>query len=117
MPETKRYDIKGKQILFHEMKHCIHSNTVKKKQRVHEVKWPRSSQLRNTNCAATIHIHLENWCIELSHPLEVNLKFMHNHVIISAKTLSFHCVNEEVRERFLKLFKDRHFSTSLKYIY
>ena len=32
MPETKCYDIKGKHVIFREMRHCIHSNTVKKKQ-------------------------------------------------------------------------------------
>ena len=60
MLETKHYDIKEKQVLFRKIRHCIHSNTVKKKQGVCEVKWPRSSQLRNINCVVTIHICLEN---------------------------------------------------------
>ncbi|PKC02582.1 hypothetical protein RhiirA5_380859 [Rhizophagus irregularis] len=30
MPETKRYEFKGKHILFREMRHCIHSDKVKK---------------------------------------------------------------------------------------
>ena len=29
IPKTKRYEIKGKHILFHELKHYIHSNIVK----------------------------------------------------------------------------------------
>ena len=32
MPEFKRYEIKGKKVLFREMRHCIHSNKVKEKQ-------------------------------------------------------------------------------------
>ncbi|CAB4429129.1 unnamed protein product [Rhizophagus irregularis] len=30
MPETKRYEFKGKHVLFREMRHCIHSDKVKK---------------------------------------------------------------------------------------
>ena len=80
MPETKRYDIKGKHVIFCEMRHCIHSNTVKKKQGNCTIKRPLSSRLRNTDCTATIHLRLENWRIELSHPLEINIRFTHNHV-------------------------------------
>ena len=31
MPQTRGYEIKGKQVLFRETRHCIHSNEVKKK--------------------------------------------------------------------------------------
>ena len=31
MPETKRYEIKGKCILFRDLRHCIYSNIVKTK--------------------------------------------------------------------------------------
>jgi len=59
MPETKRYDIKGKHVIFREMRHCTHSNTVKKKQGNRETQRPQSSRLQNTNCMATIHLRLE----------------------------------------------------------
>jgi len=60
MPQIKGYKVKEKQVLFQEKRHCIHSNEVKKKQVSHEVKHPQSSQVRNTNCTATIHLRLEN---------------------------------------------------------
>jgi hypothetical protein len=53
----------------------------------------------------------------LSHSLEVNIKFTHNHVPISAESLSFRRVNEEVREKFLELFKDSHSPASAIYTY
>ena len=55
MPETRRYNIKGKQVLFRELRHCIHSNIVKEKQGNWEIKRLQSSRIRNTNCTATIH--------------------------------------------------------------
>lgn len=117
MPETKRYEIKGKRVLFRELRHCVHSNLVKTKQGNREVKCPNSSRLRNTNCTASIHLRLENWRIELSHPLEVNIRFTHNHVVISAESLSFRRVNWEVREKVLELFKDGHSPASAMYTY
>ncbi|CAB5356251.1 unnamed protein product [Rhizophagus irregularis] len=108
IPETKRYEIKEKYVLFRETRHCIHSDTVKKKQGSQEVKRQNSLRLRNTSCKAIIHLRLESWRIELSHPLEVNIKFMHNHVINLAELLSFCHVNEKVREKFLQLFKDEY---------
>ncbi|CAG8753513.1 9471_t:CDS:2, partial [Funneliformis caledonium] len=38
----------------------------------------------------------------------VNIRYMHNHMINSAKSLSFRHVNEEVREELLNLFKDEY---------
>ena len=99
MSQTKGYKVKGKQVLFWEKCHCIHSNEVKKKQVSHKVKHPQSSRVRNTNCIATIHLQLENWRIKsLSHPLEININFTHNHVINSAEALSF----QRVKEGFMK---------------
>ncbi|CAB5362409.1 unnamed protein product [Rhizophagus irregularis] len=117
MPETKRYEIKGKYVLFRETRHCIHSDTVKKKQGSREVKRQNSLQLRNTSCKATIHLRLESWRVELSHPLEVNIKFTHNHVINSAESLSFRRVNEKVCEKFLQLFKDGYSPASAMYVH
>jgi hypothetical protein len=32
MPQTRGYDIKGNRVLFREIRHCLHSHEVKKKQ-------------------------------------------------------------------------------------
>ena len=88
-----------------------------KKQGNRETQRPQSSRLWNTNCTATIHLQLEHWRTELSHPLEVNIRFTHNHVVISAESLSFRRVNEEVREKFIELFKDGHSPASAMYAY
>jgi hypothetical protein len=117
MPETRRYQIKGKNVLFRELRHCIHSNIVKQKQGNREIKRTFSSRARNTSCAATIHLRLENWRIESSHPLEINIKFTHNHVIKSAESLSFRHVNGGVRDKFLELFKDGHSPASAMYVF
>lgn len=117
MPETRRYQIKGKLVLFRELRHCIHSNIVKEKQGNPELKRTQSSRTRNTSCNATIHLRLETWRIEFSHPLEINIKFTHNHVVNSAESLSFRRVNGEVRDKFLKLFKDGHSPASAMYVY
>ena len=118
MPESKRYEIKEKQVIFREKRHCIHSDKVKKKQGNRKIKRPQSSRLRNTGCTATIHLRLENWRIEsLSHPLEINIIFTHNHVINSAEALSFRRVKEEVREKYLELFNNGHSPASALYAY
>ncbi|PKK62582.1 hypothetical protein RhiirC2_790173, partial [Rhizophagus irregularis] len=117
MPETKHYEIKGKYVLFRETRHCIHSDTVKKKQGSREVKRQNLLRLRNTSCKATIHLRLESWRVKLSHPLEVNIKFTHNHVINSAESLNFRHVNEKVREKFLQLFKDGYSPASAMYVH
>ncbi len=117
MPQTKGYEIKGKRVLFREMRHCIHSNNVKKKQGDHETKHPQSSRVQNTNCTATVHLRLENWRIESSHPFEINIKFTHNHVINSAEALSFQRVSEGVREKYLELFKNGHSPASALFAY
>jgi len=53
----------------------------------------------------------------LSHPLEINIKFTHNHVIHSAEALSFRRVKEGVREKYLELFKDGHSPASALHAY
>ncbi|CAG8648468.1 3922_t:CDS:2, partial [Dentiscutata erythropus] len=60
MPETKKFEIKEKRILFQELRHCIHSDQVKKKQSHREVKYPYSSWARNINCTTAIHLQLEH---------------------------------------------------------
>ncbi|RGB31967.1 hypothetical protein C1646_763435 [Rhizophagus diaphanus] len=117
MPESRHYEIKGKKVLFREKRHCIHSKLVKKKQGNRKLKCPQSSQLRNTNCTAAIYLQLELCNIELSHFLEVNLRFTHNHIVNSAESLSFRRVNGEIREKFLELFKDGHSPASAMYDY
>lgn len=117
MPQTKSFDIKGKHVLFREKRHCIHSNKVKQKQGNRETKNPQSSRARNTHCNASIHIRLESWRLESSHPLEINIRFTHNHIINSAEALSFRHVKDEVREKYLELFKDGHSAASALYTY
>ena len=117
MPETKRYEIKGKHVLFREMRHCIHSDKVKKKQGNRKIKRVQSSRARNIGCTATIHLRLESWRVELSHPLEVNIKFTHNHVVSSAESLSFRRVDGAICEKYLELFKDGHSPSSAMHVY
>ena len=118
MTQTKGYGIKENRVLFREKRHCIHSHEVKKKQGKNTlIKRPQSLQARDVNCTATIHIRLERRRLPLTHPLEVNIRYTHNHVINSAESLSFRRVNEEVREEFLNLFKDGHSPSSALYVY
>ncbi|GBC16811.2 hypothetical protein GLOIN_2v1471620 [Rhizophagus irregularis DAOM 181602=DAOM 197198] len=57
----------------------------------------------------SIDFCLENWHIESSnHPLEVDIKFIHNHMINLAESLSFHRFKGEVKEQFLELFRNGH---------
>ncbi|CAG8813341.1 32376_t:CDS:2, partial [Gigaspora margarita] len=116
MPETKGFEIKGKRVLFRELRHCIHSDHVRKKQGHREIKYPHSSRVRNTSCTATIHLRLERQRLSLSHPLEVNLVFTHNHVINSAASLSFRRVKKEVSEKFINLFRDGHSPASALHV-
>ena len=117
MPQTKGFDIKGKHVLFREKRHCIHSNEVKKKQGSRETKNPQSIRVRNIHCNANIHLRLEKWRLEFSHPLEINVRFTHKHIINSAEALSFRRVKDEVREKYLELFKDGHSAASALYSY
>src|SRR6266542_2989733 len=117
MPQTKSFGIKEKHVLFREMRYCIHSNKVKQKQGNHETKNPRSSRARNIHCNVSIHIRLERWCLKSSHPLEINVRFTHNYIINSAEALSFRHVKDEVREKYLELFKDGHSAASTLYTY
>ncbi|CAG8847989.1 18639_t:CDS:1, partial [Gigaspora margarita] len=117
MPQTKGYNVKGSRVLFREKRHCAHSNEVKKKQGNREIKNPQSLRARNVNCSASIHLRLERWRLELDHPLEINIKFIHNHIIDSAESLSFRRVNDDVREKYLKLFNDGHSPASALYSY
>ncbi|GES92231.1 hypothetical protein GLOIN_2v1883854 [Rhizophagus clarus] len=118
MPQTRGYDIKGDRVLFREQRHCIHSHEVKKKQGKNAVtKRPQSLRARDTCCTAAIHLRLNRQRLSHTHPLEINLKYTHNHVINSAESLSFRRVKEEVREELLELFKDGHSPSSALYVY
>jgi hypothetical protein len=117
MSQTKGYGVTGKRVLFREMRHCIHSSKVKDKQGNRETKHPYSSRVRNICCNATIHIRLERRRVAFSHPLEINIKYTHNHVINSAESLSFRRVKEEVHDEYLKLFKDGHTPASALHTY
>ena len=89
MTETKGFEIKGNRVIFRELRHCIHSNQVKKKQGYRETKRLQSPRARNVDCTASIHLRLERRRLPLSHPLEINMIFTHNHVINFVKSLSF----------------------------
>jgi len=73
--------------------------------------------VRDIYCTATIHIRLERRRLSLTHPLEINLKHTHNHVINSAEVLSFRYIKREVREELVKLFIDEHSPSSALYVY
>ncbi|CAG8803904.1 37834_t:CDS:2 [Gigaspora margarita] len=47
---------------------------------------------------ATIHLRIEQKNLQTDYPLEVNIKYTHNHVVHSAKALSFRHVKDEVWE-------------------
>lgn len=112
------FKITGNQVLFQELRHCIHSHQVKKKQgKTRITKRPQSSRARDINCTASIHLRLERWNLVNSHPLEINIKFTHSHVINSAESLSFRRVKDEVREKFVELFKDGHSPSSTLFSY
>jgi hypothetical protein len=117
MPETRGFEIKKNRVLFRELRHCIHSNQVKKKQGDRVTKHLQSSRARNIHCPATIHLRLERRNLPNSHPFEVNLNFTHSHVIHSAEALSFRRVKREVHDRFIDLFKDGHSPASALYFY
>ncbi len=106
MPQTRGFNIKGNQVIFRELCHCIHSNNVKKKQGSHEIKHPQSAWACNIGCNATIHLWLEWQQLLDSYSLEVELNFKHNHVIKCAESLSFCRIKEKVHEELLNLFKD-----------
>ena len=45
-------------------------------------------------------------------PLEIVLKYNHNHCIESASALRFHNVSEETKKKFIELFKNDHSAAS-----
>ncbi|CAG8611997.1 23161_t:CDS:2, partial [Gigaspora margarita] len=117
MPQSKGYNIQGKKVIFREIWHCIYSNMVRQKQGNPVLKKPNSMRIRNTGYMATIHLRLECWHLQTLHPLEINIKFIYNHVIHSAKSLSFRHVKEEVCNKYIELFTDRHSPATALYAY
>ncbi|GBC07785.1 hypothetical protein RclHR1_07690019 [Rhizophagus clarus] len=91
-----------------------HSKTTmlesKRKNRI--TKRLQSSRARDINCTASIHIRLERRKLIHTHPLEINIKFTHNHVINSAESLNFRRIKDEVKKKFIELFKDGHSPSS-----
>src|ERR1043165_3223497 len=113
MPETKDFKITGNWVIFRESRHCIHSHQIKKKQgKNHITKRLQSSRAHDIDCTASVHLRLEWRNLVYSHLLEINLKFTHNHIIVSVESLSFRCVKDEVKEKFIELFKDGHLPSS-----
>ena len=65
----------------------------------------QSSRAQDIYCNTTIDLHLErNNMMTFSHPLEIDIKFTHNHVVNSAESLSFRRVKEEVHEKIVELY-------------
>ncbi|CAG8853876.1 1259_t:CDS:2, partial [Gigaspora margarita] len=87
MPETKGFQIQGKKVIFRELHH------------------------------STIHLRIERWRLQTTHPLEVNINFVHNHIIHCAKSLSFRRIKEEVRNKYLELFTNGHSPATALHIY
>lgn len=108
MPETKGFQIQGQKVILRELRHCIQSDKVRQKQGNYTLKKPYSSRARNIGCMATIHLRLERRNLQTTHPLEVNIKFVHNHVIHSAESLSFRRVKDDVCNKYLELFANGH---------
>jgi len=48
--------VKGKQVIFQEAQHCIHSKKVRNKQGNPEIKQTQTSYIRNTDCLAMMHL-------------------------------------------------------------
>ncbi|CAG8751192.1 24792_t:CDS:2 [Dentiscutata erythropus] len=117
MPETKRFEIKGKCILFREQRYCIHSNKVKEKQGHHEVKNPHSSRARNTHCTATIHLRLEHQRLSLIREKFIAL-FWDGHSPASA----LHVFEDELylnttnEQELLEILADRAYNPGYDYI-
>ncbi|CAG8836151.1 46308_t:CDS:2, partial [Gigaspora margarita] len=88
MPQTRCYQIQEKKVIFRQLRHCIHSDIVRQKQGNPSLKIPNSLRIRNTDCNATIHLRLKQWRLQTNYLLEINIKFIHNHVIDSAKALT-----------------------------
>ncbi|CAG8589637.1 20394_t:CDS:2 [Dentiscutata erythropus] len=108
MPETKGFQTKGKKVIFRELRHCIQNSKVRQKQRNSLLKKPHSLRVKNTECMATIHLRLEHWHLHTTHPLEIGIKFIHNHVVHSAESLSFRRIKDDIRNQYLELFVNSH---------
>ncbi|CAG8853654.1 17861_t:CDS:1, partial [Gigaspora margarita] len=117
MPQTKSYQIKGQRIIFRQLQHCIHSNIVRQKQGCPILKNPNSLHIRNTKCIASIHLWIEQKNLQTDYPLEVNIKYIHNHIVHSAKALSFRYVKDKVCNTYIELFKNGHSLATARFEY
>ncbi|CAG8803336.1 45644_t:CDS:2, partial [Gigaspora margarita] len=81
------------------------------------LKNPNSLYIRNIECKATLHLRLEQWNLQMNYPLEINIKYIHNHVVHSAKALSFRHVRDEVHDKYLELFKNGHLLATARFTY
>ncbi|CAG8477470.1 14558_t:CDS:2 [Gigaspora margarita] len=118
MRQTRGFILKGQRVIFREARHCIHSHIVKKKQGKNvEIKKLHSERLRDTGCLATIELRIEKRYLTRTHPLEVTLNFTHNHVPISAISLSFRSVNAQTEKEYLQLFQCGHMPSTARYEY
>ncbi|CAG8531817.1 1117_t:CDS:2, partial [Scutellospora calospora] len=82
-----------------------------------KIKKPHSERLRNIGCSAIIGFCIEKHNLKNSHPLEVSLKFTHNHIPKSAVLLSFHLVYIQTKKEYLKLFEYGYIPSTTHYKY
>jgi len=94
-PIQKLRCITGNKVLFREL----------------HIKLRKKQGNRDIDCT---HLRLERKLTH-NHPLEINLKFTHNHVINSAESLSR--VRNKVCEKLVELFKDGHSPASALFAY
>ncbi|CAG8853309.1 318_t:CDS:2, partial [Gigaspora margarita] len=71
----------------------------------------------NTKCMASIHLRVEQKNLQTDYLLEVNIKYIHNHIVHSAKALSFRHVKDEVRNTYIELFKNGHSLATARFEY
>ncbi|CAG8578713.1 23362_t:CDS:2 [Gigaspora margarita] len=69
-----------------------HSKTTMPQTKDYNVKGNRVLFREKRHCAH------KRWRLELDHPLEINIKFIHNYIIDSAESLSFRRVNDDLHQ-------------------
>lgn len=114
---TRTYITKGQRVVFRELRHCIHSDIVKQKNSSRDIKNPNSQRNRDINCSATINFRLRKSYLIYTHPLEINLRFTHNHLPNSAASLSFRPVSEETQKQYINLFNMGHSAATARHIF
>ncbi|CAG8849399.1 7861_t:CDS:2, partial [Racocetra persica] len=83
------------------------------KNKNHEIKNSDSQQNRDTNCMAILTFKLEKSNIGNSHPLEINLHYMHNHLPSHMIAIAKHIYEDKLHlsatnnDEFIHLLADQ----------